>query len=353
MACTKNVMNSIKLFFILMILISFAADFAYSQNDWSSEPQTTKTIIFKDSLVLEKKINLEEREIFTLRLIDIDTKGNIVGFGFSHYNIFYFNIANNYEQITIGDGRGGGPKEFRGVFDLKFSKSGDIWVSDKDQYRLSRWSSSGKLIKNIVLSKNIQPTRIAVCPNSSIYILSRSYNKNGILHRVTDEGKLILTFQQLDTELARSPFYFDGQMACYNENLFFAGQYNEFFRKYDKNGTLEFSKSIVGFEPNNKIIEESKNGKVLRRTLSDEAKQASGDIYYNNGKVWIGYSGKKDGWLYRIDVYDPENGSYIYSYPLKIPAKEFAINGNKVAVLEYAGKPGTVNLAIYTLPFNK
>ena len=50
-----------------------------------------------------------------------------------------------------------------------------------------------------------------------------------------------------------------------------------------------------------------------------------------------------------IDVYDAEDGSYLYSYPFTVSADDVTISGNEVYVNEVKGE-GLRDLAVYSFP---
>ena len=338
---------------IITLLLLSSTAFAQNVKSWDSEDQSKIKREYKDSLVLQQRIQLDQHGIYLPRMLDVDSKGNIALFAFKQYKLVI--IDGDTYQVNKYGSKGRGPREFKGAFDLSFHDGGNIIISDKKQYRISLWSREGEHLHNFKMNKEIMPTRVAFCEDGSIFVMNRFYRDHGMLSKLNYEGKVVNTFQELTSDISKNAFVYDGSLDCHNNNLFYAGYYKNFIRRYNENGELLYSRSIVDFEPNDQIVVEKKYGNQIRTSYASGLRKASGNIDANDSTLMVGFSNDEISatgdpmLLHKIDTYNYENGEYLYTYPLRSPALEFSILNGKVYTLE-SDEDGLYSIGIYKIP---
>lgn len=343
----------IGLFYLLFISLGTATAQDFNDN-WDSLPQLQNERSGRDTLeFVAKLIDLEDEGLYDLNFLDIDSKGNLIAFDFGINKIVYFPVTTYKGYKLFGEGLGGGPKEFRNPYDLKFDSNGNIWLTDIDAGRISQWSADGELLQTFPPSKKyVRPARLAVCEDSTLFVLSDQYVKDGIYHHFNFNGTLLKSFKKIDGKFLRFPTYTDGEVDCSNGALYHAGIYKEYVRKYNTSGELEYSRSVIDFEPNpQQMIKEEKEGLFSKwYSRIEEVKRASGDVVISGDNLYVGFSGKKDGWLYYIDMYDKDNGEYLKSYTFGAPVYEFTIKDKLIYVIEWNNEEKNKDLSVYKIP---
>ncbi|TYP93630.1 NHL repeat-containing protein [Fodinibius salinus] len=340
--------SAIVLTFFLVSNISAQVPKSFYQNYESQPQKTDKRIGLEDSLVsIGPKITLSDFELYELAFLTVDSKGNIAGYDYQLEHIVYFPHDSLSDIKLLGNGVGNGPKEFRYPSDVKFDKDGNIWVTDKNASRITKWSPSGELLKSLPANRNyVRPAKLAVC-NFKLYTVSEQYLPSGVMSVLTKGGKLLNSFQKIEDRMQRFPAYMNGEVTCHNENLFIVGSYKNYIRKYDSGGSIIFSRSVQSFEPNKEPMV-TKDGKWYTR--SDDARRVSGDVWVRNNKLYAGFSGNKNSWYYCLDTYNIEDGGYLRSYIFNHPVEDFTMSDTKIFVIEWDSKNDNRRLAVYKLP---
>ena len=323
----------ILIFTFLINSIIYAKQNAYIDN-WEFESRENINRVYEDSLKLISSTLLEDYNLYEIGPLEIDSEGNLIFFDFSNtFRIAYVPDGDLDEMLFFGNGKGKGPSEFGKPFDLKFDDDGSIWLADVENYKIQKWSSKGDLIFEFKTPKYVRPSKIDYDEKTKeIIILSEQYTPSGVLYVFDENGDLKNAFQKPIEKETRSVLYFESEIVSTGSDFILAGAVKPFLRYYSNDGNLIYSKGIVGFENPEKIL--SREGRVTSR--NKDLVRAVVDLQYSNGIVYAGISNKKnERWIRFLDKYKPNNGEYIASLELKLPAKYFAISENKLFVIEY------------------
>ncbi|SMO77910.1 hypothetical protein SAMN06265219_11078 [Gracilimonas mengyeensis] len=326
------------------------------KKNWESTPQTVQARVGLDTLIYDSvRINLLDLGYFDVNFLDVDWNGNLGAYDFGLERILYFPKSDYMNIKEYGDGEGRGPREFMNAYDLKFDKNQNIWLTDVGEGRISQWSKEGELLQIFPPSKKyVLPARLAVCDNNTLFVISEQYSNDGFYQHIGLDGKHLKSFKKVDNHFFQFPSYSDGELDCDQQGaLYHAGIYREYIRKYDYEGNLVFSRSVVDFEPNPKdLIKEEKEGLFGKwYTRIENIRRASGDVVVQDGLIYVGFSGKKPGEAYlgMIDVYSSTDGEYKYSFTFPYRTQEFTILNDRVYTLEF-DENEDLYLAVYRLP---
>ncbi len=285
--------------------------------------------IFKDvELAKSKEVMLSDYGIYEPALLSVNDRGDLVIFDYSEFKIAYTSIDELDFKLFERGGRGRGPAEFQMVKDLKLDNEGNIYLTDRDKGTVVQWNTDGEFIKEFKPNKNLpSPARLTRCPNGTIYVLSDQYGKKGIFHRVSEEGKLLNSFFKIKSFEKRFPYYTDGRLSCdENEYLYHAPLYINEIKKFNTKGEIIFEIPVYGFEENENIM--IKDGRFYEP--ASDVRRATGDIIVRNGKMIVGYSGRKDMNSKLLDVYSSEDGKYEYSIEVPYLFNEVAVTSKNI-----------------------
>lgn len=284
------------------------------------------------AIQLESEFILADYELFMSQSLSTDDSGNIVFFDRGLAQIVYLDPHTKTFDF-FGGGKGRGPREFQSIWDLEIDTNGDIYLTDMQKQKFLHWNIDGNY-KGEYQAKGrfVQPARLTLCKEKRLlYVLSAQYGPSGYIHQYNLKGEHLNTFQKVKDRLQRLPFYTDGALTCDQEgNLYYAGMYTNFIKKYDINGKLIYDKEIFDFEKNENITVE--NGRFF--DLNEDVRRASGEIYYMDGKLAVAFSGRKDNSLISIDIYTAETATYEYSIEMPSHFESFVITKDRIITFE-------------------
>tara|TARA_R110002124_G_scaffold194258_3_gene361380 strand:- start:24483 stop:25562 length:1080 start_codon:yes stop_codon:yes gene_type:complete len=308
---------------------------------------------------LIKSVNLDSVGIFTPYFLSVNDLGNLAILDWEQRSVYFFPSDDLENPVKVGGKKGRGPGEYETPFDIHLSNSNKIWIPDSEQRKIDIWDSKVRKVESSfkISNKWVKPDKVELCESDDgswekIYILSSQYgpgvkNKEGILHQydiVNNSLVNIDTFQKLSKDDERYPYVVTGQIQCsVDGELYYSGDFSGTIRKYSSNNQLLFHRNAAGFK-----VEEPLFIKVKEdfTRYNPAAPRVNGESFLIGDKFYVGHSRTKDRYVYAVDVYDSENGEYLYTFKLPVPAKELAISESKIYLFEYAGKSG-FNLKVY------
>lgn len=335
--------------FLLQILVEvFASPTVMAQGELyeelpfeSRQPQPSEWINLFDAPDKVWELDLASYGLFTLNRMTSNGDGWLAFLDYEDEQIVLLNARNVTEWSPktddlfkkIGHGIGNSPSQFGNTFDVKFTSAEELIVTDIMHARLSKWNRSGKFL-GVMSFEDIVPSRITVCPDGTLYLLLQNYTRKGMIARVNPkDGRVENVFQRVNRFDLQSVFHRDGSMTCHGSDLLYAAYYFDFLKRYAPNGDVTYSRTLTGFTPNEKLIEQGENelGAYIRRSPS--ARRSVGELYLHEGLLFAGFSGNSDSILRRLDLYDPVSGFYLGTIPMEEPFEEFVIDKTGIYVL--------------------
>lgn len=302
-------------------------------------------------LQLVDEINLSEFEVFGPTGLSLDSNGTIILFDNQTKHILKSSINKIREWIPFTSSKGRGPGEFQNVWTTDIDDN-EIYVAAIENRKISKWSLNGEMLTEYpIRTKYVFPIRMAVCSgNNYIYVLSRQYWRNGILHLYDKEGNHSRSFGKISGRDEQHIFYNEGYLECdENGNLYHSLMYVNEIRKYSPEGDLLLKEKVYGDLENKEVIE--KDGRWI--DLHSEAKTIGGNIQYLNNKLFVAYSGIRPRRFTTIDVYSSDDIEYQYSIEMPVQFRNFAINNNNIVTLDKHRQEDDVWLRIYSYQSNE
>ncbi len=330
---------------ILILCNAITSVFAFAQHIDSnnktddlnkSSPQSREGLNFFPLPDLKYKIDLSRYNMLSLNRMVGNGEGVLAFLDYSDERVVIFDtkmINNENPFQKIGGSIGRGSMNFGNSFDVKFVSKNELMVTDIANARLSSWSTDGKFLGTISMENTI-PSRLAVCEDGSLYILLENYTKKGTLAKLDAKTRLpVSVFQKVNRYDFQSILYRDGSLVCLNGEVIYASYYLDFLKRYDSEGNLLYSNELIEKVSTNELLVSGNNelGEFIRR--SQTARRSVGELRIYQGYLFVGYSGNTDTYMRRIDIYDPSDGIYLGTIPMKEPFEEFEIDDTGLYIL--------------------
>lgn len=277
------------------------------------------------SLRLDSELNLSSYTIFRPDLFSVnDRNGDLVIYSYASHTIKYKRSQSD-KFIEFGEGRGGGPREFRNPTDITFDPQGNFWLVDPHQARISVWSPDSGLIKTFNHESTLSE-RITV--SSEFYALKlQSYSsRTGLLKLISRQTDEVISFGLMPDEMTESGLLMDSWLASDKNSVYLGTYYSGMLNRYDTKGNLIYSIPTIE-EVETAVLEHGtldqieghpEISDVRYEKIPDESIKAVVDLDVNNSLLIVLFAGNNRGVGHFLDIYDKENGQYRGSVDLRI-----------------------------------
>lgn len=331
-----------KLPYIILLLIPLLTS---TVGTWERKPQKSGERIFTNPPEHQHKINLTELEIFGPMIMRVAHDGGIALYDYAIFNGYFFPPDNYSSPVSIGDGKGGGPREFVNPTDIAFDTEGNIWIADPQQGRISIWSRTGDLLRTINPAPR-QPHRIALTGNRCIIFGSGT---DHTLFKITDiDGNKIDTIESIGSDILGWIFTYEGYLTSHRRGFVYTGLWYGIIRKYTEDGELLYSRGTIDpvgpAKPEHRTIEGTRVVMAPR-----DAPMATLSSYIANEKLYLLSPDNNDNNIRMIDVYELSTGDYRYSIPLPERTRFIGITENTLISLEGRDEEPFFVISVYRL----
>jgi hypothetical protein len=319
----------------------------------SREPQPSEWIELLPTPEKKDEVNLGEYDLYSLNRMTGNGNGLLAFLDYEDEKIVIIDgksLSESFFFRKIGGEPGSKESQFGNTFDLKFSSENEIIVADLTNAQLSKWKTDGQFSGILSLEK-IVPSRLSVCEDGSIYLLLQNYQRRGLIARIDPStGKTISIFQKISRFDLQSVFHRDGAITCHGSDLLYSAYYDDFIKRYQQDGEVQYSKKLMGFEPNEKLVlsGENEEGMFIRR--NPDARRSVGEMVVLENRLYVGFSGNQDMLMRRIDIYNPASGVYMGTIPIPEPFEEFVIDSTGLYILTPPRYDDPPRLIRYWLP---
>ena len=309
---------------ILLIFISHEAAALQSNKD-------AERYYYEAGLQRQNSVNLSTKEILGAQASAFADDETAVLYDWKVGKLYRVDF-NNGEIQYLGGRKGNGPGEYSSIWEINVDPEGTMFMVDAGKHVITLRNLEGEYINEYSnLGRFVQPTRITLCKdNSTIYAISNQYWKDGLLHKFDRNLNRLHTFYLIDDPDIRSIFHTDGDLSCDEKNnLYYVSKYQNFIKKFDADGNLVYEKEVVDFEPNKEIVEIEGRWTFLHK----EAKSVSGEVRYQDGYLYVSFSGRRGRNFDTIDIYRAEDGVYVKSIKFETVFREFDLRGNAILTI--------------------
>jgi hypothetical protein len=246
--------------------------------------------------------------------------------------------------------KGKGPGEFYSAFRMDVTPDGKIIVLDPNLNKCAVFDGE----KIFQIQCNLQP--LGICFNnesefSTLQLLNplddvpiSRYSFSG--EKLKDYQNLLFTKSFDDIVVGALPFIDGDIYGAQNDNLIYIPLYMNHFIKYNSKGFIEYARNTMDFMKLPYFERESYD--IVSFKFPKELISVYRSSFSNN-QIYIvsnlASSETSNGYEYVIDVYNGENGDYLFSFKLFINTKmvNIHITKNKIYVLKE-----TSELSVYS-----
>ncbi len=320
---------------ILILLLTFVIDnsplqihsLTVIENIPPPKAQETDERVWKDIIVQ----NIQTIEEFGDSAITMATQIEISNEGFLYVLDFPRKIiarfSSNGEFIrTIGKGEGDGPGEFRQPIDFTINANDYLYVADASQKSVTTFNPAGEILDFTRLEEI--PHRIA--KNENVYMLMRA-GIGEFFYFYNDNWDIINKTGIFLKEQEEFPIPLDILIQQHNASFFASFNNAGYLVRYDMSGTLRYYRKTIDDVPFPELQIRTV-GESRRISLPPDAPMVHMDMSIANSNIYIvsAYASQKLDGKYVIDVYNTDNGDYLYSFTFPKNENTYGIMAAKV-----------------------
>ena len=314
--------------YICLLVIALSGNAVALQSNKDTERQ-----YYEAGIQLQNSVKLETDEMSLIEPFALAFANNETAVLYEGYEskLYTVNLSRG-ETTYLAGNRGKGPGEYMNIWDIEVNSKGILFMADVERHIITLRSLEGEFINEYSdLGRFVQPIRIALCKDkSTVYALSNQYWKGGFLHKFDKNLTLLNTFHLINNPDKTSIFHRDGGLSCDEKNsLYYVSKYQNFIKKFDADGNLVYEKEVVDFEPNKEIVEIEGRWTFLHK----ETKSVSGEVRYQDGHLYVSFSGRRGRNFDTIDIYRAEDGVYVKSIQFDTVFREFDLRGNAILTI--------------------
>lgn len=314
-----------KILSIFTILL-FAKSTVYSQENR----------VFKEDILVEtQRFYPSDYDLFRPVVFAMEEDQNkYIIYDYSQHNLYSLKKDNNkiLDVITIGEGRGSGPKEFRNPSDICVTNK-EIIVSDTDLARISIWDIESNKLINSFKTKRFIPYRLT-CHSDNIVVYNSSGSKNGNYLIYDQKGSLIKGIE--DKTLSKDGFIDSGYIVADNNFIYFGSEGKPEIKKYNYlDDEAVLIKNTVQKIGNENRVDVSKSDEYITTKRNIEFKYQTRGIGLFQNHLVVFYSGRKDGHGNIIDFYDKNSLNYNFSVKLRHVFSNIDVQNDRILINAY------------------
>ena len=336
---------------LLVSFLTWGTSLTNAQSLTDVTPQKTDRLKWIDLGEALDTLDLQSKGYYFLNRMTLLNDHSLAFLDFRRESVIVFDMSSGLHQAYGEDWiypLGEGTHQVGNQFDIQPSSSG-LYLTDVVNRRSVEWTLKGEWDRTIELDR-VTPSRLATCTDGSFYVLLENHHKKGMFAYLDTEGIIKAHFQQIPRFSQSSIFHRDGAILCNQNRLLFGAFYFDYLRSYNSDGTLRWSRDLVGFEENEQLLVQGENDLGRYFTINPKAKRSIGHIHVFDQMLWISFSGRTDGLMTRLDLYNTETGDYIKSIRTGELFSEFVVGDNGV-LLHYVDEDSeSTQIVRYPLP---
>ena len=215
--------------------------------------------------------------------------------------------------FAIGQ-KGEGPGEFKRITDVFITSSGDLYVCDPGNNRVSIFSSSGKFQKSFQVTSLSMPARIIVDGQNNCYIIGFLIYSGPIIKKYDGHGNLVNEFCQWQKGAKLAAMAGNiGKLAIDDQNrIYYSFSYPYEIRKFSTEGELlQVIKRKVSFFKEPSRAKKTKSHIIGR----EQTAKSTGLFLLPESKILHIIWGKNEGIF--LDFFTAD-GNFLFSSPFPL-----------------------------------
>ncbi len=245
--------------------------------------------------------------------LDIDQNKNVYALDFGRMVVLKFDSTGNY-LAHYGEGRGGGPGEFKNISGFSVDAENRVWICDPPQNRISCFNSRGEHLFD--LNPDVLVTRAGDVRNRIVAKVAQlGLPMFAVLNQdagIEQNFGWLHPLQERDTKVV-----FEGPVVLTEQGIYAFFFRLPFFAKIDYNGQLVYLRAPVG-KHELPVIHTMKVGEQVGTWIDQAAPwiTISASVDVDAGKIFLLSPPVQKNGKSVIDVYSEADGEYLYSFML-------------------------------------
>ncbi len=318
------------MFFVLTSISIFTAEkesksaitinaYSSSDNFLDAVPQSSDARKIAEELTSKNSINIS-RDLRIYNPNHITSTSNFITLLDFERQEFKFHLFNHSLEKTGAFGNSGrGPGEFKHPMSITRDVDENYLIADLRLNRISKFSDDGTHLDDTNTPFGINPFRFEGMGDSKNFVIL-SLIGDKIFHIINEEGELLNSFLSIEgVSMNQKGFLLDGRIAADNDVIYHAGLRNDMLKAFTKDGELLFSRKVIaplGLDSLNMEDQEVRSSPV-----------GVLDLTIHENKILMLFGGQSDDnnrWYY-LDIYDKNDGEYLYTYLMDRPTNRISI----------------------------
>ena len=262
--------------------------------------------------------------------MEADNSGNIFVLDWSDFRVKEFSPEGKLLR-AFGE-EADSPDAFANPTGFALDSGGNFWVCDMKQKRIGVFNADGS--KKTITPQNT-PYRIAAIGD---VVITMDVPVNNRLFETYDlSGQQLKTFGELLKDQSDKGIILDGDIVADAENhgIIYGGRYLGILGAYDAEGKQRFLVQTIDNVPMPKVLDVQLNVEGKKRKIDPNTTRPILSLSLLDKELYV-LSGINpngaDGFGKVMDIYDKQDGHYLYSWELPVESQEAVVSSNYVYI---------------------
>jgi hypothetical protein len=263
-----------------------------------------------------------------------DSSGNILILDWSDLRVKEFSPDGKLQK-TFGEEMGQ-PGAFINPTGFAMDSNGNLWVCDLKQERIGVFNTDGT--KRSIKPQNT-PYRIAAVGDKMISMVTPSNSR--LFETYDSSGKQLTAFGEILQDQSDKGIILDGDIIADPENhaIIYGGRYLGILGAYDAEGKQRFLMQTIDHVPQPTVLDVELNVAGKKRKIKTDTIRPVLSLSVMDKELFVLSGVHPDGATDQggkvMDVYDKQDGHYLYSWELPDEAQEAIVTSNYVYVRSF------------------
>jgi hypothetical protein len=298
---------------------------AFLTGEHAPKAQPTAVRVWRKP-AFEKTVVLGSTSLKAPAIMRTDDDGNIYVLDWSDLRVKEFSPDGKLLK-TFGEEMGG-PDAFVNPTGLSVDSGGNLWVCDPKQQRITGFNADGS--KRTVTPQDAIYRIAAV---GDVLIAMATPGHSSLFETYDLSGQQLKSFGELLADQSDKGIILDGDIVADTENhgIVYGGRYLGIIGAYDADGKQRFLAQTIDSVPQPGMLDIEGRRKVKLNTTRPVLSLSvlDNELYVLSGVHTDGTAGQRGKVM---DVYDKQDGHYLYSWELPADGQEAIVASNCIYI---------------------
>lgn len=274
-------------------------------------PQQEQTRSWSGNATIHRIVGLsDDSPLFHPIGVVVDSKQNIYISDFGDYKIKKFTPSGDF-VLEMGTGIGNAPSQFSNMLDMKIIGDSLIAVSDRANRRITIFKTETGEYHSTIPTEN-PSSRIAFSDEGRVFALLTRHEKLFDSFGLNNPDDLS-QIGKISNEHLNNNMLFSGMINSIGEDIIYLPSFMPLLIRFGPTGETKFARYTI--DPGSGLgAMTSTTVSGSSRTTRISGKRLHGFVMLNEDELHVHALSDPEDEFTSIDVYDPNSGSYKYSY---------------------------------------